>query len=264
MTGIERITNVFAADKTIKVMTHVVGGYPSLEVCEALIGTMAENGVDLIEVQLPFSDPTADGPVIVQANHHALQNGITTDMVLAMLAKIRRQVDIPLLIMSYINPLYAFGISEIVARAVAIGVDGFIVPDCPLDEPELGLPGLCAKNKCAFVPLIAPTTTPERMKDIVAKSISPFVYAVLRMGVTGRKTALDQATIDYLHLIKETTGRYVAAGFGIREKAQLEALTGYADCGIVGSALLQKVNEALDTKKNPVNALGVFLDNLMG
>jgi len=264
MTGIDRIAKTFKTGKKIKIMTHVVGGYPSIETSESLICTMAGKGVDLVEVQLPFSDPIADGPVIVQANHSALQAGITTGMVLEMIERVRSKVTIPLLIMSYINPLYAYGLKEIVDRAVAIGVDGFIVPDCPLDEPELDLPGLCSKNNLAFVPLIAPTTTKERMKVITQQSISPFVYAVLRLGVTGRKTEMDKETKTYLNQIKEQTGRYVAAGFGIREKAQVEVLAGYADCGIVGSELLRRVNGALACNTDPVEAVSRFLDELVG
>ena len=263
MTGIERIKKIFSTDKKIKMMTHVVGGYPDMDTCESLIVLMAEKGVDMIEVQLPFSDPTADGPVIVQANHAALRTGITTESVLKMLKRMRKKVDIPLLIMSYINPVYAFGVGEMVRRAVDIGVDGFIVPDCPDDEEELNLPGLCKEKGLAFVPLIAPTTEKERVISITRQSVSPFVYAVLRMGVTGRKTELDEETTTYLKMIKESTDCFVAAGFGIKEKSQLDALVGYADCGIVGSELLRKVNYALEKKHNPVDAVGNFLDELL-
>lgn len=263
MTGIERIKKIFSTGKKIKMMTHVVGGYPDMKTCESLILLMAKKGVDMIEVQLPFSDPTADGPVIVQANHAALRAGVTTESVLRMLKRMRQKVDIPLLIMSYINPIYAFGVGKMVQRAVDIGVDGFIVPDCPADEDELDLPGLCKEKGLAFVPLIAPITGKERVISVTGQSASPFVYAVLRMGVTGRKTELDDDTINYLKMIKDSTDCFVAAGFGIKEKSQLDALIGYADCGIVGSELLRKVNYALENKKRPVQAAGDFLDELL-
>lgn len=263
MTGIERIKRIFSTDKKIKIMTHMVGGYPDMKTCESLILLMAEKGVDMIEVQLPFSDPTADGPVIVQANHAALRAGITTESVLKMLERLRKKVDIPLLIMSYINPIYTFGVEKMVQRAVTIGVDGFIIPDCPDDETELNLPGLCKEKGLAFIPLIAPTTEKERVVTIAEQSASPFVYAVLRMGVTGRKTKLDDDTIAYLRVIKESTTCFVGGGFGIKEKAQLDALVGYADCGIIGSELLRKVNSVLEEKKDPVKAVGDFLDELL-
>lgn len=263
MTGKERIEKIYLNRKAIKVMTHVVGGYPDLETCESLVLLMAEKGVDMVEIQLPFSDPLADGPVIVQANHHALRAGVKTGDVMNMIERLRGKVEIPLLIMSYINPLYAYGIESFVKKALAVGVDGFIIPDCPPEEPELGLPGLCKWNDLAFVPLIAPSTTPERMKYVVEESISPFVYAVLRLGVTGRKTRLDEETISYLKTIKETTGRYVAAGFGISEKAQLTALTGHAECGVVGSALLRVIEKAGADGSDPLKAAAAFLESLL-
>ena len=263
MTGKERIEKVFSTAKTIKIMTHVVGGYPDLETCESLVLLMAEKGVDMVEVQLPFSDPLADGPVIVQANHHALRAGVKTGDVMNMIERLRGKVDMPLLIMSYINPLYAYGVESFVKKALSVGIDGFIIPDCPPEEPELGLPGLCKQNNLAFVPLIAPSTTPQRMVYVVRESVSPFVYAVLRLGVTGRKTELDAETIAYLKSIKEITGRYVAAGFGIREKAQLTALTGHAECGVVGSALLRVIDKAGEDGSDPLKAAAAFLDSLL-
>ena len=245
-------------------MTHVVGGYPDLQTSESLVLLMAEKGVDMVEIQLPFSDPLADGPVILQANHHALQAGIKTETVMEMIERLRGKVEIPLLIMSYINPLYAYGVESFVNRALSAGVDGFIIPDCPPEEPELGIPGLCKKNNLAFVPLIAPSTTTERMRRLVNNSISPFVYVVLRLGVTGKKTQLDPETTTYLHRVKETTSRYIAAGFGISEKAQLDALAGYVECGVVGSALLREIKQAKEENRDPLQAASGFLDNLLG
>ena len=263
MTGIERIKKTFSTDKKIKMMTHVVGGYPDMKTCESLILLMTEKGVDMIEVQLPFSDPIADGPVIVHANHAALRAGITTESVLKMLERMREKVAIPLLLMSYINPIYTFGVEKIIRRAAAIGIDGFIIPDCPDDETELNIPGLCKEKGLAFVPLIAPTTERERVVTIAKQSASPFVYAVLRMGVTGRRTKLDDDTKEYLRMIKESTACFVSGGFGIKEKSQLDALIGYADCGIIGSELLRHINSALEEKKNPVKTVGSFLDKLI-
>ena len=244
-------------------MTHVVGGYPDIETCESLVLLMAQKGVDMVEIQLPFSDPLADGPVIVQANHQALQAGIKTETVMEMIARLRSKVKIPLLIMSYINPLYAYGIEKFVQKALSVGVDGFIIPDCPPEEPELGLPLLCKENNLAFVPLIAPSTGRERMKYLARESLSPFVYAVLRLGVTGKKTQLDEETVAYLRTIKEVTGRYIAAGFGIRDKAQLQALTGHVECGVVGSALLRVIEKAKPEGSDPLQAAAIFLEKLL-
>jgi len=264
MRAIERIETVFSSPQKVKLMTHVVGGYPDLKTCEALVLMMAEKGVDMVEIQLPFSDPLADGPVIVQANHYALQAGVKTETIMKMIENLRSKVEIPLLIMSYVNPLFAYGVKSLMNRALSAGIDGFIVPDCPPDEPELDIPALCAENGLAFVPLIAPSTTTERMGRLVKNSISPFVYAVLRLGITGKKTMLDGETVSYLRRVKETTGRYIAAGFGIGERAQLNALTGHVECGVVGSALLRVINHAKEENRDPLPAVSGFLDNLLG
>lgn len=263
MKGIDRIKVQFDKSDKLKLMTHVVGGYPDMETCEEIIVKMAEKGVDIVEVQLPFSDPPADGPVIVAANHDALSRGVTTKEVLEMISRVRKKVDIPLLIMSYINPLYKYGVEEIIKKALEIGVDGFIIPDLPPEEPELNIPKLCKENGLALVPLIAPSTTDERMKKLTADSDSPFVYAVLRLGVTGRKTELDSEAIDYLKRIKENTGRLIAGGFGIRDKEQLNALNGYAECGIIGSALLNSVNNAISQGDKPIEKVEAFLEEIL-
>lgn len=263
MNGVERLKEQFSKTDKLKLMTHVVGGYPDMKSCEEIILKMVEKGVDIVEIQLPFSDPPADGPVIVAANHDSLSRGITTEDVLEMIAKIRSKVDIPLLIMSYINPLYKYGVEKIINKAKEIGVDGFIIPDLPPEEPELNIPALCKANNLALVPLIAPSTSDERMIKLTAESESPFVYAVLRLGVTGRKTELDVEAISYLKRIKDNTGRLIAGGFGIRDKEQLEALNGYADCGIIGSALLSKVNDAISVGENPVNKVSEFLEEIL-
>lgn len=263
MTGIERIRKVFESDKKIKLMTHVVGGYPDIDVCESLITMMAQKDVDLIEVQLPFSDPIADGPVIVHANHQALRAGIRTDSVLTMIERVRKKIETPLLIMSYINPLFSYGIENIIKKAVDIGVDGFIVPDCPLEETELNFPELCKKNGLAMVPLIAPSSDEKRMMQLVHNNASPFVYAVLRLGITGRKSEFDDETISYLKTIRESTDKYIAGGFGICEKAQLELLSSHADCGVIGSALLKTVTSAVEEERDPVDAADTFLNSLV-
>ena len=264
MNGIERIGQAFSTEKDLKIMTHVVGGYPDLPASEAIVLLMASMGVDLVEIQIPFSDPIADGPVIVQANHQALANGVTTEDVLKMAERLRKKTDIPLLLMSYINPVFAHGPEKIIERAAQNGIDGFIVPDYPIDEADPPIARLCREHGLAQVPLIAPTTSDERMQAIVRESDSPFVYAVLRLGVTGQKTELKQDSIDYLRRVKEITGRYVAAGFGIAEKSQLQALQGLADCAVIGSALLRAIQSAGDKQQDILRAVRLFLEGALG
>ncbi len=244
MNGINRLAGVFNNRKSILLMTHVVGGFPTLEKSRELVLMMAKEGADIIEIQLPFSDPSADGPLIVEANYAALEQKVTTGDVLDMLADIRKETDVPLLIMSYINPIFAYGIGRLINRMKEIGIDGMIVPDYPSDEPELGLIDKCNNAELAFVPLIAPSTLASRMSELAAASDSPFVYTVLRLGVTGRKTEFGPNSVSYLSSVADATNKFVAAGFGIREKAQIDAMSEHAECGIVGSALISVIKAA--------------------
>lgn len=244
-------------------MTHVVGGYPDLEVTEKLILLMAQKGAAMIEVQLPFSDPTADGPVIVEANVAALEKRTTTREVLAMLRRVREQSDVPLLIMSYLNPIFAFGIDAFLDEMVETGLDGLIIPDCPPEEERLGLPAKAAARGLAFVPLIAPGTSEERVRAVCAAVESPFVYTVLRLGVTGKRTELDREVVDYLEMVARESGRHLAAGFGIGERDQLDALKGHARCGVVGSALIRVLQAADREGRDPLVDAATFLDGLL-
>jgi tryptophan synthase alpha chain len=284
MTGIDRITRVFwgqvatrdnegrvaarAADgegsRGIKLMAHAVVGYPDMEGSSRILAAMAASGADLIEAQLPFSDPSADGRSIVEANYGALKSGSSTRACLSLLEKLRGKTEAPILVMSYLNPLLAYGIDAIVERAARAGLDGFIVPDYPDDEGELALAEKCAAAGLALVPLIAPTTSYERAQGLAAASASPFLYVVMRLGVTGRKTELDDASIERLRTLKARTGKGIAAGFGIRERGQVEALEGGADCAIVGSALVDAARSAVEAGTDPAAAVGALVRSLRG
>ena len=217
----------------------------------------------MIEVQLPFSDPTADGPVIVEANVAALEKRTTTREVLAMLRQVREKSGVPLLIMSYLNPLFAYGIDAFLDEMVDIGLDGLIIPDCPPEEERLDLPAKAAAKGLAFVPLIAPGTPEARVREVCAKTESPFVYTVLRLGVTGKRTELDEGVVSYLGMVARVSGRHLAAGFGIRDREQLEALKGHARCGVVGSALIRVLQAAAREGRDPLSDAGAFLDGLL-
>lgn len=284
MTGNERILAAFRAGQIISstpetapshisatcpgampiLMTHAVCGYPDLATSERLILALIDAGADIVEAQIPFSDPSADGPAIVAANHRALASGATTASCLDMLARIRERTGKPILVMSYLNPLLAFGIQKLADFMVRNGLDGVIVPDCPADEPEYRLPEIMAASGLAFVPLVAPSTSLERARELAATASSPFIYAVLRLGVTGRATAISDEARARLADLRETTGRYVAAGFGLGERSQLEALAGYADCAIVGSAVLAAFDRAVREGQDGVGAVSDFVRRLTG
>jgi tryptophan synthase alpha chain len=262
MTGIERITRAFESRADIAIMAHAVCGYPDAATSRRILGAMADSGVDLIEAQLPFSDPSADGPAIVEANHQALRSGASTESCLATLETLRERTRAPILIMSYLNPLLSYGIDAIVARAAGSGIDGFIVPDYPDDEPEPDLAGACAQAGLALVPLIAPTTDLDRARHLAEGSASPLVYAILRLGVTGRRTELAAPALERLAALRERTGKRVAAGFGVRERSQVEILRGAADCAVVGSALVDATREAAASGRDPAKAVAALLASL--
>jgi tryptophan synthase alpha chain len=262
MTGIDRITQAFEKKAGIKLMAHAVVGYPDMESSARILAALAASGADIIEAQLPFSDPSADGKSIVEANYAALRSGSSTRACLGLLEKLRGTTEAPILVMSYLNTLLAYGIDALVARMARGGIDGLIVPDYPDDEDELELREKCAAAGLALVPLIAPTTSYERAQALAAASASPFLYIVLRLGVTGRKTELDAASLERLASLKARTGKCIAAGFGIRERAQVEALRGYADCAIVGSALVDAARAAVEGGRDPAEAVGRTLVSL--
>jgi tryptophan synthase alpha subunit len=262
MTGVKRILGVFESDPGIKIMAHAVCGYPDAAASARILAAMASSGADLIEAQLPFSDPSADGSSIVEANHAALRSGSSTEGCLSSLEALRGATSAPILVMSYLNPILAYGVDEMVERAARSGLDGFIVPDYPDDEPELGLPEKCAAAGLALVPLIAPTTSLERAAALADGSATPFLYVVLRLGVTGRRTELDLAALERLAALKARTGKYIAAGFGIREPSQVEALRASADCAIVGSVLVDAARAAAEGGEDPAAAVGAKLRSL--
>jgi tryptophan synthase alpha chain len=265
MTGIDRITRAFAGrGPDVALMAHAVCGYPDGAASLAILSAMAAAGADVIEAQLPFSDPSADGRAIVEANHAALRSGSRTRDCLGELEELRRRTGAPILVMSYLNPILAYGPEALVERAARAGLDGLIVPDCPDDEPEPGLRSLCASAGLAFVPLIAPTTSLERARCLAEAAASPFLYVVTRLGVTGRRTDLDEAALNRLTRLREATGRLVAAGFGIRERSQVQALRGRADCAIVGSALVEAARGAVEAGRDPAAAVGGLVRELKG
>jgi tryptophan synthase alpha subunit len=263
MNGVDRITRAFTTGGSrIKLMTHAVCGFPDRGRSRRILSEMARSGADIIEAQLPFSDPSADGRLIVEANHAALRAGSKTRDCLDDLAALRKETGIPILIMSYLNPIFAYGAERLIEWAAKEGIDGLIVPDCPDDEVDPPLRSLCAEAGLAFVPLIAPTTSIERARELAKISSSPFLYVVTRLGVTGRKTELDSAGLERLKRLRIESGKFTAAGFGIRERAQIEALEGGADCAIVGSALVDAARNAVAKSADPAEAVGAVIREL--
>ena len=257
MTGIDRIQNAFTKGRPA-FMPYSVLGYPTRQASLDIVKTLFDEGADLLELGVPFSDPLADGPTIQAATQKSLENGTTLKNCVAMTRELRQQgVDIPALLMGYINPILAYGLEQFVADAAEAGVDGFIVPDVPPEEAE-ELETACAQHGLALVYLLAPTSTPERIK-LITKHSQGFVYLVSLTGVTGARTELPPDLADFVARVREQTDKPLAVGFGIGSGKQAQAVGRVADGVIVGSALVKCAAESIDSVRKLASELRTAL-----
>lgn len=238
-----------------QLMMHIVAGYPTLENSEEIAKKILNSCADFLEIQIPFSDPIADGPVIALANEVALKNGASVQGALKVIASLARSTQKPIFIMTYFNIIHHYGIKKFCRKAMNIGIVGLIVPDYPLDEEEGNqLLECCRENHLSFIPVIASNTREERMKAIVKKA-SRFVYCAARPGITGQKTIINAGIIEYLKRVRTHCPLPIAVGFGLSEKKQMEALKPYADIAVIGSALIKEYsNKPLQESLRVINA----------
>lgn len=214
----------------------VTCGDPSLEVTEQLVYAMADAGADLIELGIPFSDPTAEGPVIQAANVRALAGGVTTDKIFEMVRRIRQKTGIPMVFMTYANVVFSYGSERFLKTAAETGMDGLILPDLPYEEKEEFDP-LCKQYGLDLVSLIAPTSH-ERIQQI-AKDASGFVYCVSSLGVTGVRSNITTDVGAMVQLVKQAQDIPCAVGFGISTSEQAAKMAAVSDGAIVGSAIVK-------------------------
>jgi tryptophan synthase alpha chain len=216
-------------------VAFLTAGFPSREKFREHLTAVASEA-DVVEIGVPFSDPMADGVTIQRSSEQALRAGVTLDWILDELAALR-PLATPLLLMSYMNPLLAYGLAALAERAVRVGVCGFIVPDLPFDESE-EMRAALAPHGLALVQMVTPVTPPERLVKVAGAS-QGFVYAVTMTGTTGNSVAAPKDIADYLERVRAAASVPVCAGFGIRAREQVEALRGMVDGVIVGSALVE-------------------------
>jgi tryptophan synthase alpha chain len=238
--GVDRIAAAFASHgKRAALMPYFMGGYPSLDASADAGLAAAEAGADLIELGIPFSDPLADGPVIHAAATEALAAGATPHGVLRVCERVAAQV--PVVLMVYVNMVLAAGPETFALRAAAAGASGLIVPDLPHDETD-EVRAACDAEGLALVPLVAPTTTPERVAEIGA-SARGFVYTVSLTGITGEREQLPPGLVETVDRVKGASSVPVAVGFGISTPTQAAAVADLADGVIVGSRIVRAVGE---------------------
>ena len=227
--------------KDILLMTHIVMGYPSFEASYDIVRQMVDAGVDLMELQIPFSEPMADGPVILKANQQAIESGATVQKCLDFAEKVAREFNIPFLFMSYANILYKHGMEQFAGRMARMGMKGAIVPDLPPEEAGEYLDAM-AKEDLAPIYIFSPETSDQRMKTIDSVSRG-FIYCLARKGVTGKSTTFSSELSHYLERCKKATDLPLAVGFGVKEKADIDFLKGKADIAVVGSQTIREVEE---------------------
>ena len=219
-------------------VAFITCGDPDLETTAACVRAMAEAGADLIELGIPFSDPTAEGPVIQSANVRALSGGVTTEKIFDLVRELRTDVTIPMVFMTYANVVYSYGAEKFISICRDIGIDGLILPDVPYEEREEFAP-LCAQYGLDLVPLVAPTSEQRIAK--IARDAQGFVYIVSSLGVTGVRSEITSDIDSVVSLIRENTDLPCAVGFGISTPEQARDMAAKSDGAIVGSAIVKLI-----------------------
>ena len=215
-------------------------GDPDLKTTAAAVRAAVENGADLVELGIPFSDPTAEGPVIQGANMRALSAGITTDIVFDLVKELRRDVTVPMVFMTYANVVFSYGAERFIGTCKDIGVDGLILPDLPFEEKDEFLP-ICHKYGVELVSLIAPTS--ENRIAMIAKEAEGFIYIVSSLGVTGIRSEIKTDLSSIIKVVRENTDVPCAIGFDISTPEQAKKMADLSDGAIVGSAIIKLLEQ---------------------
>jgi tryptophan synthase alpha chain len=248
MNGVDHISNTFddlRKGSHAALMPYFTLGFPTVETSIEVLQSIARSGADLIELGIPFSDPLADGPTIQHSTQIALQQGMTVAGCMQIVRTLRQGgVRQPLLLMTYINPILAYGIEHFLLEASRAGADGFIIPDMPPEE-AIEIESECRRLQLALVYMLAPTTPDARIEQIASRSTG-FIYLVSLSGVTGARTSLAEGLQAFIHRVRAHTNLPLAVGFGISNPEQAEAVGRLADGVIVGSALIHKAGNAAD------------------
>jgi tryptophan synthase alpha chain len=257
-----RLTQKLAHLKTTDskaLSVFITAGFPSIDATVDIVRTLEENGADIIEIGIPFSDPLADGPTIQRSSEIALKNGINVRKVLDIVSSVRSVSGIPIVLMGYLNPLLAFGLDTFIEAAAAAGAYGLIIPDLPFEEAS-DYRRLATTRGLSTIFLAAPTTGNERLRALDEASTG-FLYCVSITGVTGQREGLPAEVTDFLRRVRScATTNPVLVGFGISGKADVRQLSPYCDGVIVGSALIQRILNSNNGKY--LNEIGGFVKEL--
>jgi len=236
MNRIDLLFKRLKREKKKALIPFITAGYPDLATTKDLIFTLEECGAHIIELGVPFSDPLADGPVIQAASLKALSQGIDLKKILALVEQVRQRTDIPLILMTYYNPVYQFGLERLAHQASISGIDGFIIPDLPPEEAAEWRE-LTKANNLDVIFLVAPNTPLSRAKFVASKTTG-FLYAVSVIGITGKRKGMPKGLINYLKMLRSITDKPLVIGFGISSASQVRKIESVSDGVVVGSALV--------------------------
>jgi len=235
------IDAVFDRRDRLKLMTHVVAGFPDLETSARLVELMAAGGADLVEIQIPFSDPLADGPTIMRANLHALRGGIRPEDCFRMVERLKSRVSLPLILMTYANIPFQMGMARFAERAAGCGASGALIPDLPFDEPEGSIGDRFSVEGVHLIPVLSPGMNGRRLGRILT-SAQGMLYLTLKIGTTGALGRTQSRGLKFIARVRNETHLPVAAGFGVSSPGQVSALRGRADAVVIGSHILDLFN----------------------
>lgn len=259
MSRIAQVFEQLGAEKRPGLIPFITAGDPDLATSARLVRTLAEAGADVVELGFPFSDPMADGPTIQAASERALAAGASLKGVLDMVAEVRKECQIPLVLMGYFNPVFRYGVDRFAADAAAAGVDGLLLVDLPPEEADEVLPAL-RKHGIDMITLLAPTTPPERMERLAAQG-SGYLYYVSMTGVTGSKRLDPEEIRQAVTEVRNLSPIPVGVGFGITTAEDAATVGSYADAVVVGSALV-KVVEEFGQSADLLERVADFVDDL--
>ena len=241
-----RIKEAFAGKKAF--IPFITCGDPNLKVTEQIVLNAVKAGADLIELGIPFSDPTAEGPVIMEADERALNGGVTTDQIFELVRSLRKTVAIPLVFMTYANVVYSYGSEKFMKQASEAGIDGLILPDVPFEEKE-EFRSVCHRYGIDLISMIAPTS--EGRIARIAREAEGFLYIVSSLGVTGVRSAITSDIGGMVKIVRENTDVPCAVGFGISTPEQAAAMASLSDGAIVGSAIVKLIGQYGEAAAEP-------------
>ena len=247
--------------KSKKLVTFTTGGDPDLETSFEVLKTIINNNIDIVEIGMPFSDPMADGPTIQESSARSIENGTTIQDIFELVKKIRTlNNEIPVILMGYYNSIFNMGVEEFTSKCVEVGVDGLIIVDLqPEEDPDLYVK--TKENNIDLIRLITPTTNKERLKTIL-NNASGFLYYVTVTGITGQNSANLKELETSINLIRSESNLPIVAGFGIKNRKDVEKISAFTDGVVVGSSIVNIIKDNISDKKIMLDKIDIFTQDL--